>query len=113
MKALLVAGLMTLATGSALAQPSIPVSSDPRATYHLLNLSRLPSGNLQVLTRRTGSSGTSYAVREVDCRAMRFRYLGEGQTQESALIPRNPGPMSALTEGSISTEVSNFACRQR
>ena len=89
----------------------IRVVSDPSARYQLLSLSRLPNGNLQVLTRRDGRSGTSFARREVNCRTMTFRYLGEGDTLKQAL--RNTpsqGRMAEAMPGSITGEVARFAC---
>jgi len=92
---------------------SILVPSDPGATYLLLRWSRLPNGNLEAVTRRDGRSGTSFARREIDCDAMTFRYLGEGDTLEQALADSpNPGQMSELTSQSISTYVSEFVCRK-
>jgi hypothetical protein len=91
----------------------VSVPSDPGATYRLLRWSRLPNGNLEAVTRRDGSSGTSFARREIDCRAMTFRYLGEGDTLEQALADSpNPGQMGELTSQSISTYVSEFVCRK-
>lgn len=73
----------------------------------------MANGNLEVVTRRDGPSGTSFARREIDCNAMTFRYLGEGDTREELTKEGyNVGKMSELTEGSISTEVSNYACRK-
>jgi len=83
----------------ALAQP-ITVPSDPRASYQAL----------QVTPRRGGPSGTSYALREVDCRSDRFRYLGEGDTREAALRRASRDALGPLFEGSISWHVARFAC---
>jgi len=92
---------------------SISVPSDPGATYRLLRWSRLPNGNLEAVTRRDGRSGTSFARREIDCDAMTFRYLGEGDTLEQASADSpNPGEMGELTTQSISTYVSEFVCRK-
>jgi hypothetical protein len=91
----------------------IAVPSDPGASYRLLSWSRLANGNLQAITRREGSSGVSYARREIDCDAMTFRYLGEGDTLAEAIGDSpNPGSMAELTPESISTYVSEFVCRK-
>jgi hypothetical protein len=91
----------------------VPVPSDPRARYWLLDWSRMSNGNLEVLTRRSGPSGVSYARREIDCGAMTFRYLGEGDSvAEARQDSPNPGGMGELVGGSISTEVSQFVCRK-
>jgi hypothetical protein len=89
----------------------IPVQSDPRATYQLVSWSEMPAGHREALTRRDGSSGTSYARREIDCAGKRFRYLGEGDTrQEAEAKMQDGGKMAALVPGSISSEVSEFVC---
>lgn len=91
---------------------AIPVSSDPRASYRLLRKSRLANSNLEVLTRRDGPSGTSFARREINCGDMTFRYLGEGDTLEEAEKDGpNPGELSEAMSTSISGEVARFACR--
>lgn len=96
---------------SATADVSIPVSSDPSAKYALISWEALPNGNRQAVTRRNGTSGESFARREIDCSGSTFRYLGEGDTLADALRDgANIGDMAALTPGSISTEVSTFVC---
>lgn len=92
----------------------IPVRSDPaRASYYLLGWQEMPNGNREALTRRDGRSGTSYARREINCRANTFRYLGEGDTRaEAEADAPNRGRMAELVPGSISSEVSEFVCRQ-
>lgn len=88
----------------------IPVTSDP-ASYSLLRARTLPSGNLEVLTRRDGKSGTSYSRREIDCAAGTFRYVGEGDTREQAEEDGpNPGDMGPLMEPSISSETAIYVC---
>lgn len=92
--------------------PIIPVPSDPSAKYQMIDLVRMKNRNLEVTTRRDGTSGVSYARREVDCNRMRFRYLGDSSTLEGVRIGLvDPGPMGPLTERSISTYVSEFACK--
>jgi hypothetical protein len=89
---------------------SFPVNSDT-AKYRLLRQRTLSNGNLEVLTERIGTSGTSYARREINCDAGTFRYLGEGDTQNDAEQDGpNPGAMGILIYPSISSETAEFAC---
>jgi hypothetical protein len=91
----------------------IPVRGDPaRATYYLLRMEKMRNGHYEVLTRRDGSSGTSYARREIDCIGdWTFRYLGEGNTREDAEMDSpNPSAMTELVPGSISSEVTSHVC---
>lgn len=113
MLALVAAGLAT----PAVAQP-IPVPSDPRARYTALEIKPKPHGRVEILTRREGPSGISFALREIDCDKRTFRYLGEGDTQEAAARGEqrnaaNNQRLGPLTEGSISTEIATFACAVR
>lgn len=112
MRVPLLARLALALSPTAQAQP-IPVPSDSKARYTALQVTPKPGGTVEILSRRVGPSGTSFALREVDCRNDRFRYLGEGDTREEALQRKDsPGPMADLFDGSISWHVSHFACRR-
>lgn len=90
---------------------AIPSPSDPRARYRILSVNRLPSSRLEVLSRRDGPSGASFARREIDCNAMTYRYLGEGESRaEAERDSPNPGPMTGLTGTSASSDVAVAAC---
>lgn len=103
-----------------LAQPStdegyaIPSPSDPGARYRVLSVNRLPGRRIEVLSRRTGPSGTSFARREIDCEAMTYRYLGEGDSRaEAERNSPNAGPMTELTGTSASSDVAVAACARQ
>lgn len=101
-------GLSAGASGTA-----IPVQSDPGVSYALISSAKMANGNLEVVTQRNGSSGVSFARREIDCDTMSFRYLGEGDTlAEAEQDGPNPGEMAEAMSTSISGEVSRFACAQ-
>ena len=91
----------------------IPVPPDPNGRYQALNVTRKPNGLVEILTRREGRSGTSFALREVDCRNDRSRYLGEGDTREEAMRrdAQTNTELAPLFEGSVSWYVARFACR--
>lgn len=109
--ALATLGLLVAQATAATAQP-ITVPSDPRARYEAESLTRRADGLVEIITRREGPSGTTFARREVDCRRRLFRYVGEGNSLEQAKRPApNPGQMASLVEGSISYHVVQFACR--
>ncbi|MDP2377629.1 hypothetical protein [Reyranella sp.] len=97
--------------GAEAKEASILVPSDPNARYFLLSTRWTSTTVVEVLTKREGKSGVSYSLREVDCAKRRFRYLGEGDTAQEALLRKSADPsMGPLTQESISTYVSNFAC---
>lgn len=87
----------------------IVVPSDAKAKYELVSSKHTKSG-IEVLTKRTGPSGVSFALRFYDCKG-NFKYLGEGDTQAEAEARNSKNSkMSGLTEGSISTYVGEYAC---
>jgi hypothetical protein len=99
----------------ALAEEIIPVPSDPGVTHTFIDGERLPHRQLTVTTKRSGSSGTSYAKRLVDCKNGTFKYLAEGATLEdlkqTASASETPASdMNPLEQGSISYYVSIYAC---
>jgi hypothetical protein len=105
----------TTANESATDRPAdTPYPSDPNARFRILSVKPLGNGNIEVLNRRDGPSGTSYSRREISCSAYTFRYLGEGDTLEQAKADgSNPGSMAPLTGTSASSDVADAACRSR
>ena len=89
----------------------IAVWSDPKASYTDQGSGVLENGNLWLVTRREGPSGVSFSKREIDCASGTFRYMQEGDALES-MSDTNDDEMGALTEGSISTLVSDYACKK-
>jgi hypothetical protein len=91
--------------------PVIEVPSDPNARYADEGSGTLPNGNIWITTSRDGPSDLSFAKREIDCDSGTFRYLQEGDTIGN--MTDVPGAeMAPLTHGSISTFVSDYACRK-
>jgi len=90
---------------------AIAVWSDPKATYTDEGSGVLPNGRLWLTTRRAGPSGVTFSKREIDCAVGSFRYMEEGVSLES-MSPTNDYDLGPLTEGSISTLVSDYACRK-
>ena len=82
------------------------------ATYYSLSVDKLPNGHARILSRRNGPSGISYALREYDCPAGRFRYLGEGGTSEEAMAAGREGKYSELVDGSSSYHAGLEACHK-
>ena len=95
------------------AETTISVPSDLGAKYFLINKAKLPNGNLQVVTKRMGPSGTSFARREINCRNMTFRYTGEGDSIAELNSPYEKGAMGKLTPKSISTYIAQATCRSK
>ena len=100
------------AHNTAPAGEAVNVASDPRAQYWILSKTKMPNGHLEVLSRRVGPSGESYARREVDCDARTVRYIGEGDTLEEAKADApNPGRMTEPVWESITGVITDRACK--
>lgn len=89
---------------------NIPVSSDLRAVYEVVEISGKAAGRVKILSKRTGPSGTSYSRRECDCVGNAFRYLGDGATMAAMRASPPEKTMTRLTAGSVSSYVCQFAC---
>lgn len=88
---------------------SYKIPSDPTGTY--FNLEINGSGRMRtIVTKREGKLGTSFSKREINCADRTFRYLGTADSLQELKTARVDEKMSPLTEGSVSTYVSEQAC---
>ena len=108
---LLTALILGITSITAQAGEMINVPTDTKASYELLMKQNI-KGNLLVVTKRVGPSGTSFAAREIDCQNGTFRYLSEGDSMAAVKANvRDTERMAILTRGSISTYVAIHACK--
>jgi hypothetical protein len=120
-KLLLISSLSLLITACGGEQPKgaggIPVSVPSDSASYGIVVKDVGFGKeaLMVISQRVGKSGTSFAVREVNCYNSTFRYVGESNISASDAMASaatyNAGSMSPLTHGSISYYISNKACQ--
>lgn len=89
---------------------SFSVQADPGVEYVIFDVIKRPDGLVEIISRRWGSSGVSYAKRLVNCRNWTFKYLSEGDTIAELAVPKPDEDMSQLTPGSSSTVVSYYGC---
>jgi hypothetical protein len=88
---------------------SLSVPSDPRASYFVLEKDRNGSQSV-IVTKRVGSSGTSYSKRLYSCSDGTVKYLGTGDSLD-AMSKSMPDPnMGPIVEGSITYYVGLEAC---
>lgn len=91
------------------------VPSDPNAQFYLLAQTSEGS-HAFITTKRVGTSGTTYSVREYDCAAYRVRYLGTADTRAAALSqatdPAKWGRFADVVPGAIADYVGQKACRR-
>lgn len=89
----------------------VDVPSDPRASYLIISNEKMSNGHREVMSRRSGPSGESYARREIDCSAGTVRYIGEGDTlAEAQSNSPNPGEMTTPVAESITGVITATAC---
>jgi len=87
----------------------LSVASDASAKYFVTGIDRRTDGLVEISTRREGSSGTSFAIRLVQCDPLRFGYIAESDTE--AELVRDPSPqLTELVAGSVSDVVAKHAC---
>lgn len=89
---------------------NIPVSSDLRAVYEVVEISGKTAGRVKILSKRTGPSGTSFSRRECDCVGDAFRYLGDGATLAAMRASPPEQSITRIVAGSVSSYVCEFAC---
>ncbi len=94
----------------------IVVPTDAKAEYRVIDVTGNADDVLTITTRREGSSGVSYSIREVKCNPLKFRYIGDSDSldaaREQARSP-NSEPFAELVDGSISDYFSKYACRAK
>ena len=116
MRSILVTALAALMPIAAVAEviksTSVPVPTDSKASYKIV-VQDVGYGKsaLIVISQRIGPSGESFAIREVNCEASTFRYMGEGDTLDEAMNSvDDTAAMSSLVDGSISDYIVRAAC---
>ncbi|WP_152599623.1 hypothetical protein [Hoeflea sp. BAL378] len=90
----------------------INVPSDPKAKYFVVKNDTRVDGMVEVTTRREGPSGTSFAIRLIQCEPLLSGYIAEGDTV-SDLTHKNRPTLSELVDGSISDVIAKYACIKR
>ncbi|MFZ3286535.1 MAG: hypothetical protein WA191_06760 [Telluria sp.] len=96
--------------GSAQAQEKpFRIPTDAKAVYTVLE--RGGSGNIRtIVTKRDGSSGTSYSQRQYDCDKSTWKYIGTGDTIEQMKASKPDAKMGPIVNESIASYVGGAAC---
>lgn len=90
----------------------ITINSDI-AKYFVLekNLKVNTNKNLRsIVTKRVGSSGTTYSKRLYDCKNNTVKYLGTGDSIDAMNKSKEDTNMSPIVTGSIAYEVGLIIC---
>lgn len=101
---------LTLPASAIAAEKPLNVPSDSKAQFFVLE--KGGSGSQRtIVTKRVGSSGTSYSKRIYNCTDSTVKYLGTGDSSE-AMHKSNPDPnMGPIVQGSIAYYVGLEACK--
>ncbi len=99
-----------LACSIALAEEKqIQIPFDAKAQYFILERGG-STNNPTLVTKRVGSSGTSYSKRLFDCSAGTVKYLGTGDSLEAMSMSKPDANMAPLVDGSIAYYLWREAC---
>lgn len=91
---------------------NVPILFDePNTTYTIIWHKVNPDGLIEIMVERTGSSGTSYSKKEIDCASHSDRYLGTGDSIEEALMPRPDDKLTYSDAGSAGASI-DAACEK-
>ncbi len=88
----------------------LSVPSDPGATYFVLKKAGTKQKPI-LTTKRTGSSGSSFAIREFDCKNKTARYLADSSTLEGLEGSKPEPSMSPVVEESVAWYQLRYSCK--
>ncbi|OAT21106.1 hypothetical protein M979_0335 [Buttiauxella noackiae ATCC 51607] len=108
-KFILIIGLM-VSFCAASSQQSIHIPTDSKASYTVLEKGNL-GGLRTIVTKRDGSSGTSYSQRAYDCSNGQVKYLGTGDSLAEMKASKPDPNLSPIIEQSIAYYVGKEACK--
>ena len=109
--AVLLALLAVVAPATVAAEKAMAVPTDAKAKYTILETGgKWP--NRTIVTRRIGSSGTSYSKRLYDCSNNSVKYLGTGDTLTEMAQSKADPRMAPIVEQSIADYVGRQACKR-
>ena len=97
---------LTISSATLAKDITIPVPTDSKARYTVLEIRKAEGGLVEIRTRRDGPSGSSTATRRVDCSGKQFAYTEDDGSPVTE-------PLTPLVTGSISYYVSEYACSKR
>lgn len=104
-------GMLATSIVSFAAERDLTIPTDAKAKYTILEIGgKWP--NRTIVTKRAGSSGTSYSKRIYNCSNNTVKYLGSGATL-TEMGRSNPDPKVApIVQQSIADYVGRQACKR-
>ena len=106
-----VIALLTASAASFAAEKPQVVPTDAKAKYTILEIGgQWP--NRTIVTKRIGSSGTSYSKRIYNCSNNTVKYLGSGDTLADMAQSKPDPKMAPIVPQSIADYVGRQACKR-
>ena len=110
-RAILVLALAAFVPITLAAEKAMTVPTDAKAKYTILETGgKWP--NRTIVTKRVGSSGTSYSKRLYNCSNNTVKYLGTGDTPAEMARSKPDPKMAPIVSQSIADYVGRQACRR-
>jgi hypothetical protein len=110
MRSLFITPLVACCLLAGAAEIPISIPSDANASFFVLEKSG-KGLERTIVTKRIGSSGTSFSKRFYNCKDDTVKYIGTGDTIEAMNTSRPDLRMSSIVQGSIAYHVGIFACK--
>jgi hypothetical protein len=111
MRTFLLAVAMSSPLAALCAETQLPVPSDAKAQYSVLEVGGAWPKRT-IVTRRVGPSGTSYSRRAYDCTHHTVKYLGEGDSLAEMARAKPDQEMAPIVPESIADHVGRAACKR-
>jgi len=110
-RAVLLVALAIIAPSAFAAEKAMTVPTDAKAKYTILETDgKWP--NRTIVTKRVGSSGTSYSKRLYNCSNNTVKYLGTGDTSAEMARSKADPNMAPIVGQSIVDYVGRKACKR-
>jgi hypothetical protein len=110
-RSVLFVALLATAVAAQAADKPFKIPTDAKAKYWVLEMGgQWP--NRTIVTKRVGSSGTSYSKRLYDCANSTVKYLGSGDTLADMANSKPDKKMAPIVPESIADYVGRRACKR-
>ena len=99
-----------VATSALATESTLNVPSDSKAQFFVLEKDG-KGAQRTIVTKRVGSSGTSFSKRLYNCNDNTVKYLGTGDSLASMATSKADPNMASIVQGSIAYYVGVEACK--
>jgi hypothetical protein len=103
--------LAITASPSLAAEKSLRIPTDAKASYTILETEGTWP-NRTIVTKRVGSSGTTYSKRLYNCSNSTVKYLGTGDSLAEMARSKADPKMASIVDQSIADYVGRQACKR-